>query len=187
MQIWKPYYLVATPSGEIVADLLRLQKFISRRFRMYQPPYPSLHLTVGVIESGYSIDKAFPVLSRIAEEYEALTVRIDGERCFPSPFSSVGVAVSSAKLAHLAGHVEGALLKARLTPRTFSGWNFHINLVSPLYAKRRWSAREFMEACKLMKLHGPSGHCYLSGLELWEPDFPPLTIIERFPFKSRLL
>lgn len=186
MQTKKPYYLVAIPNGDVMVELLRLQKFISRRFGMYQPPYPTLHLTVGIIESRHHIDQVFPVLKHIADECEILSAHIDSERCFPSPFSSVGVAVDSDKLAYLAGHVEGALLKTGLTPRTFSGWKFHINLVSPLYAKRLWSTHEFLEACKIVKVHGPNDLCYLSGLELWAPDFPPLTVLERFPFKARL-
>ncbi|MCW3491166.1 2'-5' RNA ligase family protein [Dethiobacter alkaliphilus] len=178
----KPFYLVAIPEGDIMTDLSRLQKFISRRFGMYSAPYPDLHLTVGVIEPQKNMAKCYPILDEVIKSYQPFSVHIGGERCFGEPYSSVGVAVTSPMLARLAGELEGALTKAGYAPRTFSEWDFHISLVTPLFARRHWSQEEYLEACRIVAQHSPGGWCRLNHLELWDPDFPPLKVIERFSF-----
>ncbi|MDW7651764.1 MAG: hypothetical protein SCK29_12645 [Bacillota bacterium] len=180
----KPYYLVAIPEGEIMGRLRRLQTFLSRRFRMYRAPYPGLHLTVGVIEDVHKISDSFSLLRDITAEHPPFSVNIEGERCFDEPFLSVGVDIVSEKLAYLSGEVEGALSNAGLTPRTFNRWNFHISLIHPQFARRAWSREEFQEACQIVKEYAPHGCCQLTGLELWEPEFPPLNVVERFSFSS---
>ena len=180
----KPLYLVAIPKGAIMAELLRLQKFISRRFRMYTSPYPDLHLTVGVIEPVENIAESYSILANVVAKQNSFSVQVSGERCFGKPFYSVGVAVSSQKLAHLSGRLEGALLSSGFEPRPFLNWDFHISLLTPLFARRQWTQNEYVEGCKLVAQHVPTGDCQLHHLELWDPDFPPLHVLQKFCFTS---
>ncbi|MBS4030099.1 MAG: hypothetical protein KGZ63_01565 [Clostridiales bacterium] len=182
-ELIRPYYLVAIPDGAVVQDMLRLQKFISRRFRMYTQPYPSLHLTIGVVESGGDIRRTFPALEQIAARHLPLTVRVNGQRCFDEPFLAVGLAVESRQLAYLAGEVEGKLSSVGFQLRSFARWNFHISLVSPLFSRRLWNSSEFHEACQLTAAHAPDARCTLGKIELWDPEFPPLNLIARFNSK----
>ena len=152
---------------------------------MYTAPYPGLHLTVGVIEDAKPVSHSFALLRDIAANCPPFSVHIKGERCFGDPFLSVGVNVTSQRLAYLAGEVEGAVTQSGLTPRTFNRWNFHISLLHPQFARRTWTAAEFREACLLVRRYAPEGSCRIKGLELWEPDFPPLKIIEQFPLNHK--
>lgn len=179
----KPYYLVAIPKGDVMQELVHLQKFISRKFQMYTKHYPSLHVTVGVIEYCKDIDRLSPVLQNIVKTYPRFTVHIHGQRCFHAPYLSVGVAVHSQTLSHLTGNLEGTLINGGFCARSFSDWDFHISLVSPHFANRSWNNREFQEACRIVERHTPSGNCFIDRLELWEPEFPPLNILEQFFFE----
>lgn len=181
MSVPKNFYIVTIPQGEIANELLLLQKFISRRFRMYDVPYPTLHITVGVLENGCIRHKASPVLQSVAGSFAPFHASVSGKRCFAAPYKSVGVAVHSDILACLAGRLEGSLTEAGCTVRTFSSWHFHINLINPLYARRTWSASEYREACRLVKKHAPAGSFHLDKLELWDPRFPPLRVLGKYP------
>jgi hypothetical protein len=181
----KPYYLIAVPEGAIIDDLKQLQQLISRTFDMYLDPYPSLHITVGVIAYNQDISLALPVLKQVTCNYTRFNVQIEGQRCFNAPFLSVGVGVHSSTLSHLAGNLEGGLAQQGFTPRPFSDWDFHISLVSPHFAQRQWTHLEYTEACRMVERFAPSGECTLDRLELWEPEFPPLNVLGKFEFKKR--
>lgn len=177
----KPLYIVATPRGDALKEIQSLQKFLARKFRMYRPPYPVLHATVGIIEdTGEGFQRLFPALEQIAKSYLPLTVHIDGNRCFDSPYLSVGLSVTSEKLARMAGEMEGALISAGAKPRSFARWQFHINLINPLYAYRKWSRKEFRKACAIAAARAPETDCTLERLEIWHPDFPPLKVLAQF-------
>ncbi len=176
----KPYYLVAIPEGAIVEDMLRLQKYISEKFRMYDDPFPSLHLTVGIIESGTDIRRTFPLLEQITDKHLPLIAHIKGQRCFNKPFFTVGLAAESVQIAYLAGEVEGKLSLAGFNLRSFAQWHFHISLISPLYSKRLWNEHEFREACQIIAANAPDAPCIIKRIELWDPEFPPLNILARF-------
>ncbi|MBS3885651.1 MAG: hypothetical protein KGZ41_01585 [Dethiobacter sp.] len=184
MQTPKPYYIVAIPDGIIMTELLKLQKLISRKFKMYTEPYPTLHLTVGILAHSQKLEFAVPILRKMFNSLSPFSVRIQGKSCFKAPFLSVGVDIQSQPLSYLAGKVEGTLLKAGFFPRSFSDWDFHISLVSPHFAGRQWSNAEFNQACKIVEGYAPVGIAHISRLELWAPDFPPLKILGQFTLKG---
>lgn len=168
-----------------MVELLRLQRLISRTFKMYLKPYPSLHLTVGVLDYCQNVERVLPVLQNIAASLSPFSVRIQEKSCFQAPFLSVGVDIQSQSLSHLAGKLEGTLLQAGFSPHSFSRWDFHISLVNPYFACRQWSNTEFTQACKIAERYAPTGKATISRLELWAPDFPPLNILGRFPLKRQ--
>ena len=182
MQSPKPYYIVAIPEGAVMAELLRLQKLLSQAFMMYTEPYPLLHLTVGVLSYFQEVEQTFPVLQKISSSLSPFSVKIQGESCFKAPLLSVGVHIQSHSLNYLAGKLEGSLLQAGFSPHSFLHWDFHISLVNPIFASRRWSNAEFTRACRFVERHTPSGSAIVSHLELWSPTFPPLNILGQFPF-----
>ncbi len=185
MQPPKPFYIVAIPEGIIMNKLLKLQKLISRKFKMYTEPYPTLHLTVGILSHNQKFEHAVPVLHEMIRSLPSFPVRIQGESCFRAPFLSVGVDIQSQPLSFLAGKLEGTLLKAGFFPHSFSRWDFHISLVSPHFAGRQWSNAEFNQACEIVKRHAPAGVAHVYRLELWEPNFPPLNILGQFTLEGR--
>ena len=184
MQPPKPFYIVAIPDGVIMTELLRLQKLISRKFKMYTEPYPTLHLTVGVLNRSQELELAVPVLRGMFSSLSPFSVRIQGKSCFKAPFLSVGVDIQSQPLSYLAGKLEGTLLKAGFSPHSFSRWDCHISLVIPHFAGRQWSNTEFNQACEIVKKHAPTGTAHVSKLELWAPDFPPLNILGQFALEG---
>lgn len=161
-------------------ELQKLQEQISSTFNMYEKPYPVLHLTVGVLGYCHDIERVFPVLEDVFASFRRFNVRVQGNRCFNAPYLSVGVAVDSQPLSFLAGRLEGALYNAGFSPLSFARWDFHISLVSPLFASRQWSIPEFVRACHTVDRCAPSGDCEIQRLELWEPEFPPLTVLAQF-------
>ncbi|MFW0861515.1 MAG: hypothetical protein AAGT88_05410 [Dethiobacter sp.] len=184
MQTPKPFYIVAIPEGIIMSELLKLQKLISRKFKMYTEPYPTLHLTVGILKNDQKLELAVPVLLDTINSLSPFSVRIQGKSCFKAPFLSVGVDIQSHPLSYLAGKLEGTLLKAGFSPHSFSRWDFHISLVSPHFAGRQWSNAEFNQACEIVKRYAQVGIAHISRLELWAPDFPPLNILGQFTLKG---
>lgn len=176
----KPYYLVAVPEGKAAVDLLRLQSLLSRRYNMYEEPYPVLHITVAVIEREQDIGCAIPIIHQISRQTLPFSVLIHGERCFDDPFFSVGIGVTGEKLSFLAGRLEGALLREGINARSFAHWHFHVHLIHPVFATRVWQPDEFQEACKIIKRLAPSISCPIRKLQLWEPEFPPLKILAEF-------
>lgn len=184
VQTPKPFYIVAIPDGIIMTELLKLQKFISRKFKMYTEPYPTLHLTVGIFNQNQKLELAAQVLRETFDSLSTFSVRIQGKSCFKAPFLSVGVDIQSQPLSYLAGKLEGTLLKAGFFPYSFSHWDFHISLVSPHFADRLWSNDEFNQACEIVNRFAPEGIAHISRLELWAPDFPPLNILGQFTLRG---
>jgi hypothetical protein len=183
LQEQKPYYIVAVPEGPVMERLRELQALLSRRFAMYIEPFPSLHITVGVFARDADEKHALDVLDELSSRCRRFRVRVAGKQCFSEPFLSVGVAVQSDTLSYLAGCLEGRLWQEGLSPRSFARWDFHISLVSPHFARRQWSLQEFQLACRMLENINPAGFCTLDRLELWEPDFPPLSVLGGFPFR----
>jgi len=182
LQSPKPFYIVAIPEGTVMTELLRLQKLLSQAFMMYTKPYPTLHLTVGVFSHCQEVERAFPILQNISASLPTFSVKIQGECSFKAPLLSVGVHIQSHLLSCLAGKLEGSLLQAGFSPHSFAHWDFHISLVNPIFACRRWSNAEFTRASRFIERHAPSGSATVSHLELWSPTFPPLNILGQFPF-----
>lgn len=179
---FKKYYLVAIPDGELVVRAIALQKEISALYKVYREPFPPLHLTVAVIAFPLTaLFKITELLSETTKEFLPLKLSTLGAGCFPEPYKSIHLSVErTEELAGLSSKVVALMTGAGYSADPFKNWDYHISLVNRNYAAREWTEAEFEEACLRISREQLVFSGTAKRLELWDPAFPPLTVLASF-------
>ncbi len=183
----RAYYLVAIPQGELLQEAARLQREVSNRYCMYDEPYPALHVTVGTVypENAEQLQQASYIMKRTLRCFAPFDIHVNGSSCFSPPNKSLNLAIiEDSTVRQLAKTVQHSLASAGISCKDMTDWDFHITLVSPIYAKREWSGEEFRQVCNLMETQSVKLTCTVRMLELWSPTFPPLIVIDRYSLES---
>lgn len=159
-----------------------MQKEFSALYRIYNEPYPPLHITVGVLS--FPPEELVRLQAKLAEAIKAglpLRLLTLGESCFPDPYKSINLSIERSKeLVTLSTRVSELISGAGFTAESFAGWDYHISLVNRNYAAREWSETEFADACRRLRKERLVLTGAASRLELWDPEFPPLKVLASF-------
>lgn len=186
-RIERAYYLVGIPKGELLQEAARLQREVSKRHCMYDEPYPVLHLTVGTVypDNAEQLQQASCIIERALRCFAPFDIHVNGSSCFSPPSKSLNLAITEdSTLKQLAKTVQQSLESTGIPCQDMTDWDFHITLVSSIYAKREWSSEEFRQVCSLMEAQSIQLTCTVRMLELWSPTFPPLIVIDRYSLES---
>lgn len=179
---WKKYYLAAIPEGEIACKGRELQALFSNRYGVYRKPYPPLHVTVGIIT--FPREEIMTIIEAIkvsVKPYLPVDLLSTGESCFPQPYKSLNLSIETTKqLVNLSETIKETVENTGFIAESFESWDYHISLVNSNYAAREWRDEEYKEACRFLTRQNIRLKGGARRLEMWEPDFPPLTIAARF-------
>lgn len=188
LETMEKYYLVALPEDRILKRALQLQKEFSRRYRVYQEPFPPLHVTLGIlyIPRGRELAAASRLLTPLLQRHLPFRLKVKGSSCFPPPYKSVNLkVVSPRKLRHISRQVSKALQPAGIKCHPMEDWDYHISLVNTVFAVREWTEEEYLEACELLGQEKLHLSCRIRHVQLWYPEFPPLKVMGNFTCKDR--
>lgn len=176
------YYLAAIPEGAVLEAGLALQQELARRYPIYRRPYPPLHVTVGVFCCpGKRLDPLYPHLERVVPPFLPLELAVEGAVCFPAPYHSINLGIRrTVALAQLSEAARQAAASAGFAAQPFADWDYHISLLNSHYARRELTEEEYREACRLMEEREIRPQSAAHRVELWDPAFPPLTVLARF-------
>ncbi len=182
------FYLVGLPTGRVLQLATRLQHRIAHEQELYDPPYPSLHITVSVFSTHHNDEfrRANRLIECITQNVPPIEIQVTGAQCFHEPKRSLNLAVEeNRELRKLAGEINDALNHHSIEAEDMSTWDFHITLINSRYTKREWCRSEFEAACRLMEQENLYATCHIHHLELWSPEFPPLKVLNTFPLQGR--
>lgn len=177
------YYLVALPEDRILKRALKLQKEFSIRYRVYEDPFPPLHVTIGIlyIPHGRELAAATTLLKPLLRRYLPFRLTVRGSSCFPPPYKSVNLKVtSSRKLRHMSRQVIKTLQPSGVKGHPMDHWDYHISLVNTVFAVREWTEAEYLEACEILSRENLHLSCQVRHIQLWHPEFPPLEVLADF-------
>lgn len=177
------YYLVALPEKRVLERALELQEEFSKRYGVYEHPFPPLHLTVGILYvpqadvGEVAIKLLDPLISRLLP----FRLGVKGISCFPPPYKSVNLRVTpSKKLRQISRQTVKTMELAGIKCHPMEGWDYHISLVNTSFAAREWSEAEYLEACRLLGKERINLGCQVKSIQLWSPEFPPLRVMHEF-------
>jgi len=173
------YYLAALPEERVLETALNLQQKFSKKYRVYQEPFPPLHVTVGIlyIPREQGLKEAVNLLEPILTPQLPFRLSVKGTSCFPPPYKSVNLQVtSSRKLRRLSRQAMKALEPAGIQCHPMEAWDYHISLVNTVFAAREWTEEEYLEACRLLREKKIRLACQVRRIQLWSPEFPPLKV-----------
>lgn len=177
-------FLVALPRGKLLKTSRQLQGKLNEKYNLYRDKLPPLHVTIErlKIEDEAEYLKAVGIIDSICELTEPFEVKVDGFSFFDSPYKSINLKVSSTQsLKELSEQLNIELKKEGFTDRIFDeNWEFHISLISMVFADREWSSEEFEEAKRMTKGWKLNLSFKVEWLELWRPQYNPRLVIEDF-------
>ncbi len=176
------YYLVALPENKVLSKALELQSRFSKRYKVYNPPFPSVHVTLGIIYSSDTneLEKATKLLEIVLPKYLPFQLKVIGRSCFSPPHKSLNLAVApSQKLFQISQDIISNLRRINIKTHPMEEWDYHISLVNTVFAEREWTEEEYLEACDILKEEDLNMSCSIKTIELWSPDFPPLKVITK--------
>lgn len=177
------YYLVAILEDRVLLRGLALQEEFSKRYGVYEHPFPPLHLTVGIlyIPREDARERAIELLHPLLTRFLPFRLTVKGRSCFPPPYKSVNLRVTpSKKLRQISRQIVRTLEPAGITCHPMDGWDYHISLVNTVFAAREWNEAEYLEACELLGKEKINLACQVRSIQLWKPEFPPLQVIHEF-------
>jgi hypothetical protein len=177
------YYLVALPENKVLQRALEIQEEFSKRYGVYEHPFPPLHLTVGIlyISDEKTREAAIQLLNPLLTRFLPFRLGVKGRSCFPPPYKSVNLRVTpSKKLRQISWQTVKTLEQAGIKCHPMDGWDYHISLVNTVFAAREWSEAEYLEACQLLGKEKISLGCHVRSIQLWSPQFPPLHVLHEF-------
>ncbi len=179
----KKYYLVALPEKKVLKRGLELQSEFSSRYGVYERPFPPLHMTLGIIyiQNQEEIQQVLTLLHPLLTSFLPFKLTVEGVSCFPPPYKSVNLRVRpTKKLRHMSKTIHRRLASFNISAHPMKEWDYHISLVNTVFANREWTEKEFSEACKTLVEIDLRLACFVKTIELWNPEFPPLNVIDRF-------
>ncbi len=177
------FYLVALPENKVLQRALKLQEEFSRRYKVYEHPFPPLHVTVGIlyIPRARGLAVATSLLKPLLPPFLPFRLTVQGRSCFPPPYKSVNLRVaSSKKLRQISRETVKTLEGAGIKCHPMDGWDYHISLVNTAFAAREWSEEEYLEACEWLAKEHIRLACHARHIQLWHPEFPPLNVLADF-------
>ncbi len=176
-------YLVGVPEGEVMKEASQLQRWLDRRFDLFQGRYPPLHVTLNVLcpQGKKQTQKAFSKIRSALEGRPPFSITVRGAGCFALPYKSLHLRVEKMPpLSALSRRVHRDLARSGIPSLNMEEWNYHITLVNPLFARREWSLREFAQACRLVEKYKPRSAGRINRMELWSTASPPFHRVASF-------
>ncbi|NEZ47654.1 2'-5' RNA ligase family protein [Clostridium niameyense] len=179
------YYLVALFDKEDYSKLEKIQRTISKKYKIYKN-LPMLHITLEVIDDP-NIDKLEQIISKILSPYKKFKVEINGAICFEPPYKSVNLKIENkGYIIRLARVINETLKLHGFKVRgSIDDWDLHISLANTNFANREWSNKEYSAACSNLKSENIKDMVRVNRIELWKPiNNRRDMVIKSFPLRD---
>lgn len=166
-------FVVLLPAGSILERAAYLQKKIADTYQVYQEGYyPQLHITIDRIKKGHLVE-AKKLIDSFVKKSKAVRLRLDSFSCFnklEKNFLVLKLKETESLRRFAVDLHEGLEERDLSTLKDYQEWEFHITIISDLFAYRPIPDLDFNELCYY--LEGQGDHTYTGWsdtLEVWSP------------------
>jgi hypothetical protein len=169
----KDLYVMGLIPEPIKSRVLQYQKHLSQVYNIYGEYCPEPHITLGKILYDNPCEIA-PLIAGLGTAFRGtrpVKVCINGTSCFGPPYKSVNLHNEpTLGLKSLSALIADTAKASGLTPRDQpGGWQYHISIANPAFAKNEWSESEYEKACEILKKEDFHESFLLNQIQLWHP------------------
>lgn len=170
-------FIVLIPQGEVMELAQKIQMDISNYYNIYKKGYyPEIHLTLDRINKE-DVEKTVTVIKKMLNNFTTpIELVIDEFSCYHlSSDRFLVIKVSETKsLVKFSNKLHSQLAKKGIsTIDNYINWDFHITLISNIFAENPISEQDFKNLCFIFD--GIEGSCvsFAESLEVWRPTLNP--------------
>lgn len=179
----KELFIVLLPEGDVFQKAQKFQKVIAEHYNLYdKKAYPQLHITLNRISKD-SVQAAKDIVKNIVKISSPVELIVKDLTCFRIHNTSLVLRVEKTQsLQRLADNLHSKLRsKGISTISDYESWDFHITIVSNLFARQPLSNRELNAICHLLEGQLQVAKATAKCIEIWRPILDPdLKRIESF-------
>ena len=167
-------YVVLIPGGKVLKLTKNLQKKISGYYKIYEKgSYPQIHITINKVEKKHEKDLTNIIDRAIKHWNKKIEIAIEDFDCyFTEKNRFLVLKISRTRtLVEFSELLQQKLINSGInTINNYNRWNYHITLISSLFAENQINYKDFTELCILFK---DLNFCPVSSevqqLEIWRP------------------
>lgn len=170
-------FVVLLPTGGILERAAFLQKRIADSYQVYQEGYyPQLHITIDRIKKEH-LTEAKRVIDDFVKRSRVVELGLDSVSCFNKSENNFLVLKlkETESLRKFAVDLHELLEEKGISSLTnYQEWEFHITIMSNLFARRPIPKLDFNELCYCLEgQKEPSYSGWADTLEIWNPTPDP--------------
>ncbi|MGM0501552.1 MAG: 2'-5' RNA ligase family protein [Bacillota bacterium] len=171
------YFVVLTFKSADLAPAIKIQKIIANKYDLYEDSTcPELHITLDRVKKE-KVDQAQEIINQITQENDPITIEIENLKCFRHTNNFLVLDVTNtSSLEELAESIHQQLAQKNIsTIENYKEWNFHITLISNLFADNPIPKFDLDQLC--LNLDGIPHQISTTAkaIEIWRPKLEPET------------
>ncbi|AZO96237.1 2'-5' RNA ligase [Halocella sp. SP3-1] len=166
-------FVVLLPAGGVLERTAYLQKQIADTFQVYKEGYyPQLHITIDRIKKDH-LAEAKKVIDNFVKKSKVVELGLDSFSCFNKSENNFLV-LKLKETKSLRGFAvdlhEGLAKRGISSLKNYREWEFHITIISNLFARRPIPELDFNELCYYLEGQGDQTYTgWADTLEVWSP------------------
>ncbi|MBM7623618.1 2'-5' RNA ligase family protein [Sporohalobacter salinus] len=168
-------FVVLTLPKKSLKPLLKFRRKIAKKYNLYPDGnYPELHITLNRIKDD-SVDTGIEIVNNLANLTEEVRISIENFKCFNVKDDFLVLEVNKTEsLVKLADKLNEKLTKKGIsTIDNYDEWQFHITLISNLFAKNPIPKSNLNNLCVALDGFPQSIYTQTKAIEIWKPTLDP--------------
>ena len=166
-------FIVLLLNGDVLKNCRTIQKNIADYYDLYEGNdlYPELHITINRIYKE-DIQEAVSILNDLTKEFQEIKIELDSFSCYRQVNSKFLVLKinESNSLSTFAKELHKRLMKKGISAiDDYEKWEFHITILSNIFASNPVNNPDFESLCSFMEGDGYSSSSYSNIIEIWSP------------------
>ena len=170
-------FVVLIPGGKILQLTNRIQKIISEHYEIYKEgSYPQIHITLNKTKKSKE-NKLIKSTDKLIKKWDKpVNIQVNNFECFNVDYNKFLVlkVEQSESLKKFAVALHKSLKEAGITViDNYDSWNFHITIISNIFAENPISKIEFEKLCfkfnNITENDLTSASSKAKYLEIWRP------------------
>ncbi len=169
-------FAVLIPDGSVLKFAKKVQKDISKHYNLYHiDKFPTIHLTIDKVKTDYC-QKTLEIMKSVVNNFKAVKIKINEFDCYYTQDNNFLVlkVERTESLKEFAMTFHQALANEGISLiENYQEWDFHITIVSNLFAKNPLSDDKFKELCYLYSGVNLPYISHAKSIELWRFTLNP--------------
>ncbi len=171
-------FVVLIPDGEVLQLAKKLQKKISDHYNIYKEGcFPQIHITINKVDKNDK-NKLLKITSNLVSNWnKPIKLSISDFDCYYLKNNNNFLVLRVEKnetLSEFANLLQQRLLKANINLiEDYNSWDFHITIISNLFAKNPLNEHNFKKLCSLLNNINKPNISKISSqiniMEIWKP------------------